>query len=111
MYNEHWDNFIAQVRDHHLRGIFQYSYYEGIRKLARREFSRTYRPDPIMCPKVTKKVELAREVKLPETGMESLVASLVATHEQTEQWLPPTGIRSVLPRPNTPSDPGGSGED
>ena len=28
-----------------------------------------------------------------------------------QDWLPPTGIRSVLPRPNTPSDPVGSGED
>ena len=44
----------------------------------------TYRPDPIMCPEVERKVELPED-KLKAGMKERLVASLVATHEQTEQ--------------------------
>jgi len=84
LYNKHWDNFIAHVRDHHPRDILQYSDYEGLRKLACRELSLTYRPDPIMCPEVARKVELPED-KLKAGMKERLVASLVATHEQTEQ--------------------------
>merc|ERR1719206_203594 len=84
LYNKHWDNFIAHVRDHHPRDILQYSDYEGLRKLTCRELSLTYRPDPIMCPEVERKVELPED-KLKAGMKERLVASLVATHEQTEQ--------------------------
>jgi len=83
LYNKHWDNFIAHVRDHHPRDILQYSDYEGLRKLTCRELSLTYRPDPIMCPELSRKVELPED-KLKAGMKERLVASLVATHEQTE---------------------------
>ena len=80
LYNRHCDYSIAHRRDHYPRDIIQYSDYEGLRKLACRELSVTYRLDPLMCPEV----ELLED-KLKAGMKERLVASLVATHEQTEK--------------------------
>ena len=84
LYNRHCDYSIAHRRDHYPRDIIQYSDYEGLRKLACRELSVTYRLDPIMCPEVERIVELLED-KLKAGMKDRLVASLVATHEQTEQ--------------------------
>merc|ERR1719341_1519012 len=83
LYNKHWDNFIAHVRDHHPRDILQYSDYEGLRKLACRELQLTYRPDPIVEGSAERKVELPED-KLKAGMKERLVASLVHSHEATE---------------------------
>jgi hypothetical protein len=56
---------------------------EVLWKLAYRELSLTYKPDPIMCPEVPRKVELPED-KLKADIKERLVASLVAPHKQTE---------------------------
>ena len=60
LYNKHWDNFMAHVRDHHPRDILQYPDYEALRKLTCRELGLTYRPDPISD------ITETREVVLPE---------------------------------------------
>ena len=82
LYNKHWDNFIAHVRDHHPRDILQYQDYEGLRRLTCKELGLKYRPDPVIDPK-KRKVELPED-KLKAGMKERLVASLVATHEATE---------------------------
>ena len=84
LYNKHWDNFIAFVRDHHPRDILPYPEYEGLRKLTCQELGLTYRPDPVVAP------ERRREVVQPEdklkAGMkERIVASVVAAHEKCEE--------------------------
>ena len=84
LYNKHWDNFIAHVRDHHPRDILQYSDYEGLRKMSCRELGLTYRPDPII-----RREDENRKVELPEdklkAGMkERLIASMVEIHERNE---------------------------
>lgn len=83
LYNKHWDNFIAHVRDHHPRDILQYEDYESLRKLTCRELQLTYRPDPIVEPATERKVELPED-KLKAGMKERLVASLVNSHEATE---------------------------
>ena len=50
LYNKHWDNFIAHVRDHHPRDILDYEEYEELRKLTCKELGLTYRPDPVVEP-------------------------------------------------------------
>merc|ERR1719206_1082284 len=82
LYNKHWDNFIAHVRDHHPRDILQYQDYEGLRRLTCKELGLKYRPDPVIDPK-KRKVELPED-KLKAGMKERLVASLVASHEATE---------------------------
>merc|ERR1719193_2152182 len=82
LYNKHWDNFIAHVRDHHPRDILQYQDYEGLRRLTCKELGLKYRPDPVIDPK-KRKVELPED-KLKAGMKERLVASLVSTHEATE---------------------------
>ena len=84
LYNKHWDNFIAHVRDHHPRDILQYQDYEALRKLTCRELGLTYRPDPISDPAETRKVELPED-KLKAGMKERLVASMVIIHEATEK--------------------------
>ena len=86
LYNKHWDNFIAHVRDHHPRDILQYPDYESLRKLTCRELGLTYRPDPISNPAETRKVELPED-KLKAGMKERLVASMVAIHEETEKKI------------------------
>ena len=44
LYNKHWDNFIAFVRDHHPRDILKYDEYEELRKVTCQELGLTYRP-------------------------------------------------------------------
>merc|ERR1719341_1930694 len=83
LYNKHWDNFIAHVRDHHPRDILQYDDYESLRKLTCRELQLTYRPDPIVEGSAERKVELPED-KLKAGMKERLVASLVHSHEATE---------------------------
>ena len=83
MYNKHWDNCIAHVRDHHPKDILQYSDYEVLRKLTCSELILTYRPHPITTPEVTRKVDLPED-KLKAGMKERLVTSLVAPHEHTE---------------------------
>ncbi|XP_023326591.1 uncharacterized protein LOC111700016 [Eurytemora carolleeae] len=83
LYNKHWDNFIAHVRDHHPRDILQYEDYESLRKLTCRELQLTYRPDPVVQPEQERKVELPED-KLKAGMKERLVASLVVAHETTE---------------------------
>merc|ERR1719361_2493321 len=84
LYNKHWDNFIAHVRDHHPRDILQYQDYEALRRLTCRELGLTYRPDPISDPAETRKVELPED-KLKAGMKERLVASMVILHEATEK--------------------------
>ncbi len=84
LYNKHWDNFIAHVRDHHPRDILSYEDYDQLRRVTCKELGLTYRPDPVVEP------HKVREVFLPEdklkAGMkERIVASLVNAHETTEQ--------------------------
>ena len=86
LYNKHWDNFIAHVRDHHPRDILQYQDYESLRKLTCRELGLTYRPDPITNPGETRKVELPED-KLKAGMKERLVASMVAIHDETEKKI------------------------
>ena len=86
LYNKHWDNFIAHVRDHHPRDILQYPDYESLRKLTCRELGLTYRPDPIANPGETRKVELPED-KLKAGMKERLVASMVAIHDDTEKKI------------------------
>lgn len=86
LYNKHWDNFIAHVRDHHPRDILQYPDYESLRKLTCRELGLTYRPDPISNPGEQRKVELPED-KLKAGMKERLVASMVSTHEKTEKMI------------------------
>ena len=90
VYNKHWDNYIAHVRDHHPKDILQYSDYEVLRKLTCRELSLTYRPDPIITPEITRKVDLPED-KLKAGMKERLVTSLVAPHEHTEQKVEEIG--------------------
>ena len=86
LYNKHWDNFIAHVRDHHPRDILQYQDYESLRKLTCRELGLTYRPDPITNHGETRKVELPED-KLKAGMKERLVASMVAIHDETEKKI------------------------
>ena len=58
LYNKHWDNLIAHVRDYHPRDILQYQDYDSLRRLTCRELGLTYRPDPVSVPEVLRKVEL-----------------------------------------------------
>ena len=44
LYNKHWDNFIAFIRDNHPRDILNYDEYEELRKVTCRELGLTYRP-------------------------------------------------------------------
>ncbi len=44
LFNRHWDNFIAHVRDHHPRDILEYDEYEKLRKLTCDELKLKYRP-------------------------------------------------------------------
>ena len=83
LYNKHWDNFIAHVRDHHPRDVLDYEEYDSLRRLTCRELQLTYRPDPVIFPDTPRKVELPED-KLKAGMKERLVASLVATHETAE---------------------------
>jgi hypothetical protein len=83
LYNRHWDNFIAHVRDHHPRDILEYDQYEELRRVTCEELGLTYRPDPAVQP------DLKRDVLFPEdrlkAGMkERIVATVVASHEKCE---------------------------
>ena len=44
MYNKHWDNFIAHIRDHHPRDILDYDEYEELRKVTCAELEVPYTP-------------------------------------------------------------------
>ena len=44
MYNKHWDNFIAHIRDHHPRDILDYDEYEELRKVTCAELEVPYAP-------------------------------------------------------------------
>jgi pre-mRNA-processing factor 39 len=44
LFNRHWDNFIAHVRDHHPRDILEYEEYDELRRVTCDELSLTYRP-------------------------------------------------------------------
>ena len=86
LYNKHWDNFIAHVRDHHPRDILDYESYDMLRKVTCVELKLKYRPDPIMTQDPTKS---KREVFFPEDKLkaglkERIVASLVNDHEKCE---------------------------
>lgn len=83
LYNKHWDNFIAHVRDHHPRDILEYEEYDTLRRLTCKELQLTYRPDPVMFPDLPRKVELPED-KLKAGMKERMVASLVTTHEAAE---------------------------
>ena len=37
LYNKHWDNFIAHVRDHHPRDILEYKDYDELRRITCKE--------------------------------------------------------------------------
>jgi len=37
LYNKHWDNFIAHVRDHHPRDILDYKDYDELRRITCKE--------------------------------------------------------------------------
>ena len=78
--NEHWDNFIAHMRDFHLGETLQFGGYEGFRKLAYRELRLTYKHDPIMCLEVVRKLEPLEDEQ--KAGMKEMQ---IATNEQTEQ--------------------------
>jgi tetratricopeptide (TPR) repeat protein len=41
LYNRHWDNFIAHIRDHHPRDILEYAQYEELRKVTCHELDLT----------------------------------------------------------------------
>ena len=83
LFNRHWDNFIAFVRDHHPRDILDYDQYEELRRVTCDELGLIYRPDPISD------AGQKRDVQFPEdrlkAGMkERIVASVVASHERCE---------------------------
>ncbi|CAB4053989.1 PRPF39 [Lepeophtheirus salmonis] len=67
LYNKHWDNFIAHIRDHHPRDILEYPEYEQLRRITCKELGLTYRPDPVIEP-----------------SLERIVASVIGDHEKTE---------------------------
>ena len=43
LFNKHWDNLIAHVRDHHPRDILDYESYERLRRFTCKELGLTYR--------------------------------------------------------------------
>ena len=43
LYNTHWDNLIAHVRDHHPRAILDYESYDKLRRFTCQELGLTYR--------------------------------------------------------------------
>ncbi len=84
LFNKHWDNFIAHIRDHHPRDILEYEDYEELRKVTCKELGLTYRPDPFIQP-VQKREVVMPEDKLKAGMKERIVASVVADHENCEQ--------------------------
>ncbi|XP_059091219.1 uncharacterized protein LOC131886822 [Tigriopus californicus] len=84
LYNKHWDNFIAHVRDHHPRDILFYDEYEALRKVTCEELDLTYRPDPIIEPVKPREV-IQPEDKLKAGMKERIVASVVSQHEWVEE--------------------------
>ena len=40
LYNKHWDNFIAHVRDHHPRDILDYKDYDELRRITCKELGK-----------------------------------------------------------------------
>ena len=43
LFNKHWDNLIAHVRDHHPRDILDYENYDRLRRFTCKELNLTYR--------------------------------------------------------------------
>ena len=84
LFNKHWDNFIAFVRDHHPRDVLEYEAYEDLRKVTCSELGLTYRPDPIKGEHKTREV-VQPEDKLKAGMKERIVASVVAAHERVEE--------------------------
>lgn len=81
LYNKHWDNFIAHIRDNHPRDILEYESYEELRKLTCQELDLKYRPDPVMAG--SKKREVVQPEDKLKAGMkERIVASVVEDHER-----------------------------
>ena len=85
LFNRHWDNFIAHVRDHHPRDILEYDEYEELRKATCEELELTYRPDPILDSGQREVVQ--PEDKLKAGMKERIVAALVANHERCEEQV------------------------
>ncbi len=84
LFNKHWDNLIAHVRDHHPRDILDYENYDKLRKITCQELGLTYRPDPVIEPSSVREVVLPED-KLKAGMKERIVASLVLDHEATEE--------------------------
>lgn len=84
LYNKHWDNFIAHVRDHHPRDILYYEEYEALRQVTCEELNLKYRPDPIIEPVKPREV-IQPEDKLKAGMKERIVASVVSEHEWVEE--------------------------
>ena len=84
LYNKHWDNFVAHVRNHHPRDILEYEEYEDLRKVTCEELELTYRPDPVIEP-VKPRTVVQPEDKLKAGMKERIVASVVAVHEKCEE--------------------------
>jgi hypothetical protein len=84
MYNKHWDNFIAHIRDHHPRDILDYDEYEELRKVTCRELEIPYKPDPITDVGQAPRQVVQPEDKLKVGMKERIVASVVADHEKCE---------------------------
>ena len=74
LFNRHWDNFIAHVRDHHPRDILEYEEYDELRRVTCDELSLTYRPGEIdlKCRKglssLTQTLDLSQTEDLKEFG-------------------------------------------
>ena len=86
LYNKHWDNFIAHVRDHHPRDIMEYETYDKLRRITCKELGLTYRPDPIVEPHTVREVFLPED-KLKAGMKERIVASCVNNHEKCESQV------------------------
>ena len=84
LYNKHWDNFIAHIRDHHPRDILDYKEYEELRKVTCNELGLTYRPDPVVQPSQPREVVMPED-KLKAGMKERIVMSVVDNHEQCEK--------------------------
>ncbi len=84
LYNKHWDNFIAHIRDHHPRDILEYEDYDNLRKITCKELNLTYRPDPVIQPSHERAVVMPED-KLKAGMKERIVASAVADHERCEE--------------------------
>ena len=84
MYNKHWDNFIAHIRDHHPRDILDYDEYEELRKFTCAELELPYAPDPVTDPGQAPRAVVQPEDKLKVGMKERIVASVVGAHERCE---------------------------